>query len=580
MKVSRSRRPRIAITVATAVLSTIMAIAPGPASAETIVTNIPNPDAYSCPETGFIDFETFPDKTNISEQTFPGVEFTTTNGYTWRVGDFATGTTYNGKYPDGEYTSQGTHWAWLGTAQGSGRIEMVEGAAGFLSLLVSSESPVYLEAYDESGALLETAASTSGNVDTGSMDELRIERATDDISYVIVHDSGNFFIVDAVCTDAPGVTPLPEPPSPPPAEGILVGLGDSVGAGYGLGPSNGYRNSNGEPGGNNPSSYPHVLASELGIESYNFAIAGACAATPGKDGAHPRTPAGTQEHPRCTKSILTDQLERLRQTGIMPTIVTITVGGNDIDFSGCFESALGLSEAEPCKGSAFNDRLAALHANLSKVLDILETRYPDTRVIVTEYFNPLPPEPRPLEDSCALSHLALLAKDSQRYVNLLRKDAFLLLDEVATLQGQLHLTATEIVGSLNRALGATADLYEADVVSLDFTGHDVCRAFSATEIRYYGFLTGNGRIEVPAQTGEARVFAPAVRAFALLENRYVSVFIDLRLSPTERCRVACNEVEVIPGPPFTAILRANGFPHPTAAGQKAIADRIRFASGL
>jgi hypothetical protein len=164
-----------------------------------------DPDAYSCPYPGYVDFERFADGTDLSAETFPGIEFTTTGGFTWRVGDWNTGQ-YNGKYPDGgRYTSQGTHWAWLGTQQGAGRIDLTLGHAQVFSLLTSANTEMYLEAYDDGGRLLETAGPAPSDLDTGQMNELRIARPTADIAYVIVHDTGNFFAVDGVCSDARGV---------------------------------------------------------------------------------------------------------------------------------------------------------------------------------------------------------------------------------------------------------------------------------------------------------------------------------------------------------------------------------------
>ncbi|WP_169542346.1 reprolysin-like metallopeptidase [Solirubrobacter soli] len=177
---------------------------PASATATPSVTTIGNPDAYHCPTAGGIDFETFDDQDDLSAASFPGVEFTTTNGFTWRVGDFATDN-YNGKYPNGSYTSQGTHWAWLGTSQGAGRIDLTVGNASDFSLLISANTSVYLEAYDSSGTLLERAGPTPTTLNTGKMIELRIKRPAPDIDYVVVHDTGNFFLVDSICSDARGV---------------------------------------------------------------------------------------------------------------------------------------------------------------------------------------------------------------------------------------------------------------------------------------------------------------------------------------------------------------------------------------
>jgi hypothetical protein len=175
------------------------------AGAEATVRAV-DPDTYTCPYPGYVDFERFADKTDLSAEAFPGIEFTTTGGFTWRVGDWDTGQ-YNGKYPgNGRYTSQGTHWAWLGTEQGAGRIDLTLGHAQVFSLLTSANTPMYLEAYDDGGNLLETAGPAPGNLDTAEMSELRIARPSADIAYVIVHDTGNFFAVDGICSDARGVS--------------------------------------------------------------------------------------------------------------------------------------------------------------------------------------------------------------------------------------------------------------------------------------------------------------------------------------------------------------------------------------
>jgi hypothetical protein len=173
------------------------------ASNSATVTDIANPDAYTCSQAGSVDFEAFPDGTNLSSGTIAGVQFTTTNGYTWLVGDFDTGQ-YNGKYPSGAYTSDGKHWAWLGVSQGSGRIDFPRGPASYFSLLVSDNTPVSLDAYDSGGHLLATAGPAPTNIWTGHMAELRITRATRDMAYVVVHDAGNYFEIDDVCTNAPG----------------------------------------------------------------------------------------------------------------------------------------------------------------------------------------------------------------------------------------------------------------------------------------------------------------------------------------------------------------------------------------
>ncbi|WP_199921516.1 PKD domain-containing protein [Intrasporangium calvum] len=202
----RPRRQPAALLAGLALAATSAVAVPTAASAASSVTVISNPDAYVCSETGYIGFEDLTDLTNLSAGAIGGVQFTTTAGYSWLVGDFATGG-YNGKYPSGQYTSHGTHWAWLGVDQGAGRIDFVNGPASTFSLLASTNTPVVLEAYDSSAALLESTASSGTNLGTGTMAELKITRASADIAYVVVHDTGNYFEVDDICTDAPGVNP-------------------------------------------------------------------------------------------------------------------------------------------------------------------------------------------------------------------------------------------------------------------------------------------------------------------------------------------------------------------------------------
>lgn len=203
---SRPGRRPAAVLAGLALAATSVVAVPAAASAANSVTVVANPDAYTCSLPGYIGFEDLADQTNLSSGAIGGVQFTTTAGFSWLVGDFATNL-YNGKYPNGSYTSHGTHWAWLGVNQGSGRIDFVNGPATTFSLLASANTPVVLEAYDSAGTLLESTGGSGSNIDTGSMAELKIARANADIAYVVVHDSGNYFEVDDICTDAPGVNP-------------------------------------------------------------------------------------------------------------------------------------------------------------------------------------------------------------------------------------------------------------------------------------------------------------------------------------------------------------------------------------
>ncbi|MDJ1420343.1 MAG: RHS repeat-associated core domain-containing protein [Candidatus Methanoperedens sp.] len=150
---------------------------------------------------GFIDFEEGADGAAI-HSTVPGVKFTTTAGQDWLYGDWRTGK-YNGKYPNGQYTSNGNLWAWLGPNQGSGRIDFTEGTANYLSLLTSTYSGITIDAYDSNGNLLANSGLATGNINTGLMTRLSV--SAPGMAYVIVHDTGNYWLIDDICTDAGGV---------------------------------------------------------------------------------------------------------------------------------------------------------------------------------------------------------------------------------------------------------------------------------------------------------------------------------------------------------------------------------------
>lgn len=156
-----------------------------------------------CGSSGQILFEGLPQASVLGE-IIPGVKFTTTAGQDWLIGRWSSGQ-YNGKYPNGAYTSEGDAWAWLGPSQGAGVITFTQGLASYFSLFTSTIGGVTVDAYDQNGSLLITSGFASNNINTGTMDKLIISRPTPDIKSVRVHDSGNYWLVDALCTDAPGV---------------------------------------------------------------------------------------------------------------------------------------------------------------------------------------------------------------------------------------------------------------------------------------------------------------------------------------------------------------------------------------
>ena len=147
-----------------------------------------------------MDFEDGVDEDPI-RSTIPGMAFTTTEGFDWVYGD-QQNSIYNVQpAPDtsGPYASNQDFFAWLGPNQGQGRIDFTDATFKTVGFSYSSESTTYLEAYDAGGTLVDEA-SAAGNLGTGQLGRLQVQG---DIAYVIVHDTGNFWLIDDLfVTDA------------------------------------------------------------------------------------------------------------------------------------------------------------------------------------------------------------------------------------------------------------------------------------------------------------------------------------------------------------------------------------------
>jgi len=154
------------------------------------------------PWDGFIDFEDGTDEAVI-RSTIPGLEFTTTLGLDWIYGDIRTGK-YN-VYPYGHqgYETNGNFFAWLGVSGDQGRIDFPKGTATYLSVLVSTYSGVKIDAYNAEDNFLATSGWAENNLHTRTFTRLTVE--VPGMAYVIVHDTGNYWLIDDLCTDAPGV---------------------------------------------------------------------------------------------------------------------------------------------------------------------------------------------------------------------------------------------------------------------------------------------------------------------------------------------------------------------------------------
>jgi len=162
----------------------------------TVETGWPKGTPNSCndPSDFFIDFEEGIEAFEI-ESTIPGVEFTTTSGINWRYADIRTG-----YYNSESYANNGNFIAWLGETGDMGIISFTGGPASYVSVLVSTSSGVTLDAFDADGNFLATSGWAENNLDTDTMTRLTVE--AENIAYVEIHDTGNYWIMDDLCTNA------------------------------------------------------------------------------------------------------------------------------------------------------------------------------------------------------------------------------------------------------------------------------------------------------------------------------------------------------------------------------------------
>jgi hypothetical protein len=172
----------------------------------------------------FINFENGVDGAPVSN--IAGVSFHDFNGFDSLYGDSRTGyynttsddlgQTWNG----GSYHHNGNFFLWAGpeaNAQGV-IVDFTSNDGTFFSAGYSSYSNFYLEAHLTDASIVTVGGGPNVN---GPMGQLTVNAAAGtNIDYVVLHDSGNYWLVDDLRGDATGVNPVPEP-----ASLALLGLG-------------------------------------------------------------------------------------------------------------------------------------------------------------------------------------------------------------------------------------------------------------------------------------------------------------------------------------------------------------------
>ena len=134
-------------------------------------------------------------------------------------------------WPSGNQTGSGEYWVYgevgvtsaLDGSGNDGRITFDNGDATYVEVGYTCNSTFFLEAYDINNNLLDTDSGAANlrfiNSNASGPGTLRVDAPLGQfIKYVIVHDTGNFWVMDNVRTDATGILPAP-------GAAALLGLG-------------------------------------------------------------------------------------------------------------------------------------------------------------------------------------------------------------------------------------------------------------------------------------------------------------------------------------------------------------------
>ena len=370
---------------------------------------------------------------------------------------------------------------------------------------------------------------------------------------------------------------------PPPVKGTLVALGDSIAAGEGQGPAGGYPD--------NRNAYPAILAGNLGgWTSYNLAKSGACAGIPTGSGVPATVTAHCKGNPKSTPNTIIDrQLPQLKILNIHPNLITLTVGADDIYFSQCFAGLLAQSldpSINPCTGPTLSADLSSFAGNLVQVMRYLTSNYPNARIAITDYFNPLPDTTTATGSLCSGSFVSAAYLVNLVHQHLWATLASDLLDPAAglihsrTYLQSLYSTAQGVVDGLDQTIHQIASQYGATVsVPLDFTGHDACTDYGSQ--------------------GQAWVFGPQIVVNLLYTSNLLSKGFNASFFPADRCTPVQSNSHGCDGTPFVKPidrrvrlgplsaghlvgnidLRENDVPHLTISGAQHVAATIRSRLG-
>jgi hypothetical protein len=159
---------------------------------------------------------------------YSGITFeAASSGQDWIASDVTTGNYNASSWPLVQKWNNGQYWmfdyacAWTGVPGDNGKISFDNQDATFVEMGYSAYdnsggTAIYLEAYDSSNILLDSDYDVSNlryaNNNPNGPGTLRVDAPIGQyISYLLIHDTGNLWIVDNIRTDATGITIIPAP---------------------------------------------------------------------------------------------------------------------------------------------------------------------------------------------------------------------------------------------------------------------------------------------------------------------------------------------------------------------------------
>ncbi len=125
----------------------------------------------------------------------PGITFVTIGGNPWVYACNDGLNLRNATHGTGSYVINGYAGAWCGTSGNGGKV-VFDDPVSHVSCLASMNSNLMMEAYDSNDNEITNSSWAAGNLNEYNFTRLSVDRSECDISYVIIHDAGNFWLID------------------------------------------------------------------------------------------------------------------------------------------------------------------------------------------------------------------------------------------------------------------------------------------------------------------------------------------------------------------------------------------------